>query len=516
MPLKKQISKYIFPTLITILTIVVWHKLLWQTPSGEGFYYFDPGQDFFKGFNIGRFFELDTFARIIFDILPFLFKDNLSLYMGFQLFMMVILNLTLYYVINFFTKNKLIALSSTIFFAVSYIGQFEMLGSGNYQRFVQRIPNLIPAFWAFQQLGAYLETNKVWHYFFSIVLFCFSLIMAHFSSFLLPIFIFLPLLFFIEKKGGGYTFKKLWIVIPYIVLNFFLVSRGTHTPYTNQISFAFSYGIVRLFENIIFQLVAITYPSYMLHLIKSAFNPFSNTLLLLVIPILLLYLIGFFLVLKRNRKLITIYLISIIMLPFLLFYNLYLDKVDPLYNIKGFNYYFLPSTFPNSTIFQNAVKGDRYYYLPMIFNSIIWSFILVSLFKKTKKEGENEKTKLVLITFVLVYIYYNTNLIWSNMNLIQFNSILTKNYLNYMKVISSSFGDKTVVVSPRPLLWPAPAVKALFTDKEIYFIDSGRDWRGEVMDKHPSSFYFIDYDNKTWEIIDLSKKYRKEVISNPL
>jgi hypothetical protein len=136
--------------LIILLTVVTWHKITKQTFLGESYYYFDTRQHYLQ-YNIPEklFSRYDNGARIFFDIATPLIKDDLALYMLIQLVFITILHVILFKVIkSITTKNT--ALLTVILFGISYIGSFEMNGTANYQRFVQRTPNillLLPSFY---------------------------------------------------------------------------------------------------------------------------------------------------------------------------------------------------------------------------------------------------------------------------------------------------------------------------------------------------------------------------------
>jgi hypothetical protein len=131
-------------TAITLITFIVWHKILGQVPAAESYVYFDPTNlTDFKRITLSSFLgNISVLSHIIFHTLIPLFKDNLSYYMAFQLLMMLLVYQTFYFVIVKITKDKYLSFLAAIFFAANYVGSLNMLGIGNYQRFIQRVPGL--------------------------------------------------------------------------------------------------------------------------------------------------------------------------------------------------------------------------------------------------------------------------------------------------------------------------------------------------------------------------------------
>src|SRR3990167_2228426 len=117
---------FLAASIIISTTLLVWHKVLGQMFLGEGYYYFDRTQDFLALRNgrlvADKIWGYDNLARIIFDLLPPIFKENVPLYLAFQLFVVTTLYLTFYFLLKAITKNKLLSLTATIFFLANYVG----------------------------------------------------------------------------------------------------------------------------------------------------------------------------------------------------------------------------------------------------------------------------------------------------------------------------------------------------------------------------------------------------------
>ncbi len=499
-------KKFLPYIIITLFTLLPWYKLLWQVPLGEGYYYFDIQQNF----SIKDVGQTDNFAKIAFDILPFVFKDNIALYMAFQLFFMILLNLVFYYFVKVFTKNNLISLTAAIFFAVSYIASFEMLGTGNYQRFLQRIPCLIPTFLSFIFLEKYLENRRTKDLLISIFLFILGLFMGHFSTFLTSLFVIYPFFKLPFIKNLKALLTSFFLSITYLAINYLMISADHLKPEKGILDFINQVGINVIFEKIILQITNMIVPTFIIEKIASVSNPYTSTLIAITLPLIALIILGGFLVKKKAYPLTKIYFFSILIIPILLFLNLYLGKVDPGFNMHGYKYYFLPSYFINAED-PLTVKGDRYYLVPYFFVAIIFSVLLWSLFNKKDAKNTSKTYTYIAIFFLTFYSVYNTNNIWKGFDYLQPVSNITRNYINYTKSISNEFNKDTYIVVPRPLMWPSAFIRLFYGDPDMQFILMEKDLE-YAKNKHipRQNLFLFDYDYKNNQVLDLTDQYRNE------
>lgn len=446
-------KRNIFPTLITIgVVFFVWYKILFQVPLGEGYYYFDPGQNFLGS---TYFANYDNLPKIVFDILPPIFKDNLILYQAFELFALIALCLTIYFVINHFFKNKWLSLFATLLFSVSYVGLFEMIATGNYQRFIQRIPNFIFLFISFLHLAKYLDTKKIRYYLISIIIFALTVFMAHYSTFLLPLFLIYPVI-----KN-----KNILISAAFLLVNYFLVKNDF---YAGRVGFSFDLNLILL------QLSGITYPPTLLNSIGNIAQPYTKAVILLSIPIIVIYFIGIYLVKKREPKYLVFYLTSLLTLFLILFLNILIGKIDYITFVRGDRYYFI-SVEVLSKLGVNFVGGSRYYVLPTIFNSIVLSTVFWVLLKN-KKRLFYFSSAIILV----IYLIYNISLIWKESDQIQPVSERMKTYINYTKSISDKIQDYKIVVTPPEFIWSGQFVRLFYGNENLKFIPLKSGWEKEV------------------------------------
>lgn len=443
-------KRSILPTLLLISgTIFAWYKILFQVPLGEGYYYFDPGQDFFReGLTfqpLGSYLaHYDNLPRLVFDFLPPLFKDNLMPYQGFELLNLVLLSITIYFVINYFFKNKWLSFMATFLFSVSYVGLFEIIATGNYQRFIQRVPNFIFLFISFWLLAKYFETKKIKYYLFSILTFATTVFLAHYSTFLLPLFMIYPLI----------RDKNILISAPYLLVNYLLIKNDF---YTSGVSPSFDINLILL------QLSNITYPPSLLNSIAAIAQPYTKTVVFLSIPIIFTYLMGIYLVKKREPKYLAFYLTSFLTLFSILYLNLLIGKIDYMTFVRGDRYYFIPVE-TLSQLGVGFIGGSRYYVLPSIFNSIIFSTIFWVLLKNGRRLFYFLST-----TLLTIYLIYNTSLIWKEIDAIQPVSERMKMYLSYTKSISPELRRAGLVITSPEFIWSGQFVRLFYGNENLEF-----------------------------------------------
>src|SRR3989344_4503487 len=124
-PSMKRILNFFFIFIIIILVFFVWHKILNQTFLAEGYYYFEPQQNLLvKNFTLTTLIHqsknFDLLARIIFDIFPSVFKDNLVAYLYLEIIILCLLSVVIYITLKRLTKNQFVSFFSLFIFISSY------------------------------------------------------------------------------------------------------------------------------------------------------------------------------------------------------------------------------------------------------------------------------------------------------------------------------------------------------------------------------------------------------------
>lgn len=490
------------------LSFFVWHKILNQVFLGEGYYYFNRTLDLIgpHGFN----FEIrayDNFARLLFDIFPPLFRDNIQAYMFLELLIITVLYLSIYYVITTITKSKMIGFLATVFFLANYVGSFYLIADGNYQRFVQRIPNFIPAIFSFYYLFKFYNTKGVssfaYHekrnkyYLYSLGLYILALLMGHFSSIILPLFFLYPLMHLLqEKKTIRSFFTRMGVVIPFLLITFYITRTGDQSPAGSLWHFLLTEPDV--LKRVLYQIPLVTVPLDIIKffaktiLTKPESEPYSSIVPFFTLISLIFYIIGGIIVYKRRKDLIILYITCFLSMIGSMFLYMYIDvRINPL---KYFG-------------------ADRWYLVSSLLAAICWGIFLKVIFIKQKVFPQ-----LILMFILSFYIFYNTSLIWKHIDSSQYKSEMMKSFLKYIKVKSSQFNSKTVIIVPSYLQWPAPLIIE-YGDHPGMIVRSEFDgWESKYWDVKENVYVFdYEYDKnvdkaiypQVGQVVDFSEKYRR-------
>lgn len=500
--MRKFLKIHLLPiSIIFTVEILLWHKILQQIPLGEGYYYFDYCQSFFKNPGCSTtLWQYDNLARLLFQILIPFFRDNLSTYMVFQLFIMLLLYITFYFVIFKVSKSKSFGLFSSILFSANFVGSYSMMGTGNYQRFVQRVPNLIPLLISFLYLTKYLENKKIKELIISYTLFAISMFLAHHSTFLLPLFLIYPFAEIIFKKPRIKKFlKTVAISLPYVLLTAAITARDWHKPSMGVFEFLLSTD--NLIKKVFYQIPTLLVPNdFMVHLAKHwpgqvILYPYSPIVGYLLIPVLTIVLLSFVRIYKNNIPLTKLYLTCASALPLMAFLNIYAY---------------------NST--ANPLKDfgeDRTYFIPSLAVAIIWAVWIKLLSPKNKSTA-----KIIYAIFAILFITYNINLIWKNMDDNQYKPSALNQFIKYSKTISPEFTNDSVIVAPSPLLWPANFINLFYGNQKLIFVSFDEGWEEKIKPYKKDDVFILDYDYKKdpnpgvnfdpkkGEIVDLTEKFR--------
>lgn len=487
--MSKNIVKFLPHIGLTLICTIVWYKTLNQSFLGEGFYYYNSLQKYFPHGILNSIWEYDNFAKMFFAYTVPILKDNIFIYQVIQLGTVIALTITLFHFIKYFTKNSWIGFTGATIFSASYLGLFEMIGVGNYQRFVQRIPNQILILFSFIELARFYETGKIKKYINSLILFAISVFFAHFSTFLLPIYIIYPIIkSFVNREKIIKFFINIAYSIPFVVINLFLISQDVHTPDGNFINFIKLNGLSKIISSIALQLSNMLVPPFLIEKIASVTSSYKDILIVLTVPIVALFLLGIFIVKNKQKKFLTIYLSSMVAIPVLLFLNLYLGKIDPLYNMRGYTYYFLPNVYSQDPSLTATLKGDRSYMLPYLFLAIIISILIYVLFINFKN-----MYKIFSVAFITVYVLYNASLVWINIDKIQPASEDMKKYLSYIKYILPKLNNQSFIIVPREFLWPSSLIRQVYNLPQIQFIANYTNWKETITNIDKKNIVLIDF-----------------------
>lgn len=479
------------------LTFLVWHKILNQVFLGEGYIYFNKFAPYtfitsHGLLNIGR---SDNFARFVFDIFPPLFKDNIQYYFLFELIIIIILYISLYSTVAIITKSKLIGFLSTVFFLANYVGSFYLIADGNYQRFIQRIPNFIPIIFSFYFLYKFFNKSNILFYFISLILFAIAIFMSHFSSLILPLFLIYPYVQLINQKRDLKIFlSRSLIALSFLIISFFITHWSEQAPQKSITVFLLTEP--HLIEKVLYQIPLITIPLDIVLLASKYLSPPISEPYTQLMPIftaisIIAYSLGGLIVYKKARSLLVMYITVLLsMLGSILLY-IYVDsRLDPL------KYY----------------GADRFFMISSMLAAISWGIVFGTIFNK-----KAFKINLIILALISIFVYYNTTLIYKHIDSIQYKSEMIKSFTVFVKAHSSQYNNKTVIIVPSYLQWPGPLITEIINPEiKVNSVQDG--WERKYWDIKENVFVF-DYEfeknvDKTTHpyaghIVDFSEKYRK-------
>lgn len=469
--------------LIIIVSLLVWRPIFDQVPMGEGYYYFDRCQNKFV---VPKdcpttIWQYDNLARISFQAMIPVFKDNVHYYMFAQVGMMLVLYITFYLVLSKVTKNPTLSFFTVLIFLTNYTGSFSMMAIGNYQRFVQRVPNLIPILISFYFLTKYFDTKKYSDLAKSIALYSLGFYLAHHSIFMLPLFaayIFLKTV--TQKINLKSVLTNLGSIAVLVCLSVVLSSTDHFVPKQGIISFITT--TPQIIEKTMLQIPNLLVPTEVVKLIAKNWPitpipyPFSFVLELFAIPLFLVLIISLFSVKNdTNAKLI---LKSVILaLPVVCLLNLYSYGDGTPHPLRDFG-------------------EDRIYFIPSIYGSILLGYLVNSLYIYKKL-----LIKLVAITLVTTSVFYNSYLIKRDTKKLTPTSTKMEQFIKYIQRETSDRNNKIAIIGPSHLLWPMQFVTLFYnTNNNLSFALDSSNWSETINKPDYDGIKSIDYiDSKILE-----------------
>ena len=490
-------KNFLVYALILGLIFLVWHKVLGQCFLGEAYMYFPPNQNFFiEGFKLlPSFNNYNNSAKILFDILPSIFKDNIQHYLLFQLLTISVLGWSIFLVLKNITKNKLISLISVCLFLTNYTASFEMMATGTYQRFAERVFGIITGIISFYFLSKYYQKNKLKYLFISLILFIFGLYLGHYTTFILPIFIVYPLAqFLFNPKNRKTLFNNLTVIFLFVVIDFIITKGSNQNPGGNILEFITQKNFA---EKILLQIPAITIPPNIIRFLSKLYPqplpaPFVPILKILFYPASALYLAGFIITRKQSKSIKIIYFTAFFAMILEMFLYMFVDR--------------------RLNILVNFGE-TRFFYITSIFASICWGTITAIIFQNRKY-----LYKIISALIFAIYILYNYLLINNNIQADQYKSEMMQRYVAYIKNISPNFTEKTVIITPSYIMWPGPMIEQFYGKPKMTVIRDYEGWESDLR-QNSGNVIVIDYDyDKTkneevdqqrGHVVDLTAKYRR-------
>lgn len=420
------------------LTFLVWHKILNQVFLGEGYIYFNKfyPYTFFSSHGILNIERSDNFARFVFNIFPPLFRDNIQAYMFLELLIICTLYLSLYFVVTAITKSKAIGFFSTVFFLANYVGSFYLIADGNYQRFIQRVPNFIPIIFSFYFLHKFFQKNNILFYFISLTLFAFAIFMSHFSSLIMPLFLLYPFVQLIDQKKNIKIFLyRILIALSFLMISFFITHWSEQAPQKSIVLYLLTEP--NLIEKVLYQIPLITIPLDFVIYISKQFSPhiiepYTKLMPIFTAVCIVTYSLGGLFIYKKARTFLAMYITVLLSMIGSMLLYMYVDS-----RLDTLKYY----------------GADRFFLVSSMLATISWGIVFGTIFNKN-----GFKYKLLILAITSLFIYYNTTLVYKHIGSIQYKSEMFKSFITLIKTNSNHYNNKTVIIVPSYLQWPAPLI----------------------------------------------------------
>lgn len=360
--------------------------------QGEGFLYFS--EDAYS-FNTENPFALDNYwpprvdlsATIINHILSRTFFDYMFAYFVVLFIVMLVVILTMYILVRVMTGSKLAAFCAAVIFGLSYAANANMLASGGYQYFSQRVVLVAPLFIAFLLLYKYLHSRFLGYYILSLILYLLILIFGSYATDFLPAIILYPLVFVIFniKTDWSFFIQTIWIPLPFMIGNYFIVrNAGTlihNTPAQTHFLINFFQKILDFSDTIpkfLQQMAVLTLP-FLLDSRLFQLN-IGQQLILAEILSVIIYAAAFIFLWKTKPswRIITIFFLGGFIA--ILYLNLFLNPEQSL----------------------NTLESSRYFYYPFLMGAMFWGLFFASTF--LYKRGI---LRVVFISILFLWLSYN-------------------------------------------------------------------------------------------------------------
>lgn len=428
----KWFPDLVFIGLLLVLAYIPWRYLPELVIRGDGFVYMVSStiKDFFNRDYFYTGFELS--AGVFGWLLPKLYKTNISYYFYTSLFVMMVINILFYILLQVITKHKLISFFGALLFAVNYFGNFDMYSQHCYCFFIERIIPVIFMIPAFIFLHLFLEKQKTKYYLTSLLFYFVGIGMGHFSVLFTAPYLLYPLFWYLFKnKNKIPRIKAVLIGGSYLLISgFFVLIQRIHESGFEQkfglIEYLLKPQITQYPEKILRQLA---YWSEYIPTLRNIEKPYLYGFLeikhaVASTPyIVILYAIAAFVIYKKLPSQRALLLTTIFGTVTIFYLNAWFGQYD--------------------VFFQPG--ANRYLYFPTFLLVIFWMLFLWILWK-----SKHIFMKLAIIVLVFVYYFINSRLISDTLKDILFWDRSTKVTYNHMNSMRGRLPKGTLVVAPYP------------------------------------------------------------------
>ena len=456
-------------SLLTSLIVIIWHKTLSQGLWGDGFYWFNP---LLRSYHI---FPLDlahpvynSLSREIFNIIIPLFQDSQTSYQLFQIILLILLTVAIYFAVLKLTAKTTLAFVSCIVFVSNYGGMYEMIAEGNLNRFLERVPNLIIVILGVYFLASFLQTKKPTHLFLSWLLFTVGLYLGHFASFILPFFLFFPVIYlFTLKKPIKSLTIGLAIALLFGISNFIII-RNSDQRSGLPLSFYLDPNQKFIEKTFLMTTPLIVPREIVINLaptfsIRNPYLPLVRIYTIALIPISIA--IGSWLY-RHDKKLAKLYLACILSILGGTALMIYTDpvKYDP---------------------YKNFGAG-RHMFIQSIFYAIALTSVIITFLQK-----HNKIFFPALFLFLTIFVVYNTNLSWRDIAAYQYLYEGNRKFFTYIKTLYPKFNSNTVVVLGSTLMHASSFLTVNYGPPFVNYISAPEDIQ-KFVPQDKSNVYLID------------------------
>lgn len=484
-------KKHLLPIVILLtLGFIAWHKILNQVIMGEGgFYNYIHGFFFGTGFFPYSLFRHDAGARIIYDIVRVLFGDNVLPLQYIMLIGLLCLSVVFYAVVFEITKSKVVAFVSGILFTVNFSTVFEMIAIGNVQFFAQRVLQLIPEGLSFFFFVRFIRTKNIFHAISSLFLYIVAVLTAHYAFFFTPLYFSyaIALLFRYPRTSVHWAhvgfMLMLYVAISLLIMQLSIkIGRGSVVQTVNLFTFLSRESPVIPYQ-VFRQLTILTVPDLIIRSSMRQWNlPYDQVIQRYFVPVFLSYLSMLFIVWKRQKQWRAAIVMCLLFLPTVFILNLFMrgDEVTKIYT------------------------SSRYLHVASIGFSLFWGIAASTFLVKS------QRSRLIVSLLLLLWTTYNIRAIWTEIDKEMYLHDAVKTSLQYVKKLSSTLSDDSIVVTPSVLGYYGTYFFDIFYGREqIKFTPYYSDWPNEMPRPFdPSKDFIIDYDYSAHEVRDRTNEYR--------
>lgn len=491
--------------LIVAITWIAWHGILNQIISGEGFIYFSSKYSFTIDSHLSDLaHNIDNFPRLLYFTLQKLYGGELQPFMNTMFAIIVLINLSIYWLIKKITNNLTIALLSAVFASANFISSYQFYARGHYQWFSQRVPQLLPTFLGIYFLNCFFQEGGKKYYLFSFLSFTLAMYMNYYATLSLPLYLgFIVVYTLFSKYWLKRLVKTVLLSLPFILVTYYLNSTAglsLDTIRPNQTLLETIINNKDIFGKITFQLSVITFPLVIKEFIADLLKiSLKNTIYLLIIPSILMYFFIFIVLLKKNFNLFKLAIVLFLATMGNLYLNVYLGRVN---------------------IYNEILQG-RYYYNSAIYLGIIWAcffYIVLNQFLH-KKILRIFFLGLIIITFVNINVKY----IWKGIKDSQYEYTGGKKLLKVLNDRKNNLPTESIVFLPQPLMpLGEDFLKKYYSGKETKFLYIDTNWKSKVPENFDLNKLFVFDHNDEYkrggksdinriETVDKSEQFRKDL-----